>query len=109
MSAHRHLVPPRADRGHLKITESELRHWGEELGRSISPPLIVTQLDGQEFTAINGGPAFKFTEAISFVVNCETQEEIDETGAGNIDAGNIGDSGPPAKTTGTATVDAVPA
>jgi tRNA threonylcarbamoyladenosine biosynthesis protein TsaE len=42
MSAHRHLVPSRADRGRLKITESELRHWGGELGRSISPPLIVT-------------------------------------------------------------------
>jgi tRNA threonylcarbamoyladenosine biosynthesis protein TsaE len=42
MSAHRHLVPPRADRGHLKLTESELRHWGHELGRSITPPLIVT-------------------------------------------------------------------
>jgi predicted 3-demethylubiquinone-9 3-methyltransferase (glyoxalase superfamily) len=36
------------------------------------------QLDGQEFTALNGGPAFKFTEAISFLVNCETQEEVDE-------------------------------
>jgi predicted 3-demethylubiquinone-9 3-methyltransferase (glyoxalase superfamily) len=35
------------------------------------------QLDGQEFTALNGGPLFKFTEAISFAVNCETQEEID--------------------------------
>ncbi|HZD85176.1 MAG TPA: tRNA (adenosine(37)-N6)-threonylcarbamoyltransferase complex ATPase subunit type 1 TsaE [Gemmatimonadaceae bacterium] len=42
MPAHRHLVPPRADRGHLKLTEGELRHWGEELGRSISPPLLVT-------------------------------------------------------------------
>lgn len=36
------------------------------------------QLNGQEFIAINGGPHFKFTEAISFVVNCETQKEIDE-------------------------------
>ena len=36
------------------------------------------QLDGQEFVALNGGPHFKFTEAISFVVNCETQEEVDE-------------------------------
>src|SRR5216117_2868096 len=36
------------------------------------------QLDGQEFVALNGGPQFKFTEAISFVVNCETQEEVDE-------------------------------
>jgi predicted 3-demethylubiquinone-9 3-methyltransferase (glyoxalase superfamily) len=35
------------------------------------------QLDGQEFVALNGGPMFKFTEAISFVVNCETQEEVD--------------------------------
>ena len=36
------------------------------------------QLFGQEFIALNGGPAFKFTEAISFVVNCESQEEVDE-------------------------------
>ena len=36
------------------------------------------QLEGQEFVALNGGPMFKFTEAISFVVNCETQEEVDE-------------------------------
>jgi predicted 3-demethylubiquinone-9 3-methyltransferase (glyoxalase superfamily) len=35
------------------------------------------ELDGQEFTALNGGPRFKFTEAISFVVDCETQEEVD--------------------------------
>lgn len=35
------------------------------------------QLDGQEFVALNAGPRFKFTEAISFVVNCETQEEVD--------------------------------
>ena len=35
------------------------------------------ELDGQEFVALNGGPRFKFTEAISFVVNCETQEEVD--------------------------------
>ena len=35
------------------------------------------ELDGQEFTALNGGPHFKFTEAVSFVVNCEDQKEID--------------------------------
>lgn len=34
-------------------------------------------LQGQEFVALNGGPNFKFTEAISFVVNCYTQEEVD--------------------------------
>ena len=36
------------------------------------------QIEGQEFVALNGGPQFIFTEAISFVVNCKTQQEIDE-------------------------------
>jgi len=36
------------------------------------------QLDGQDFLALNGGPQFKFTEAISFVVSCDSQEEIDD-------------------------------
>lgn len=35
------------------------------------------QLDGQDFIALNGGPQFKFTEAVSFVVNCETQDDVD--------------------------------
>jgi predicted 3-demethylubiquinone-9 3-methyltransferase (glyoxalase superfamily) len=35
------------------------------------------QLNGQDFVALNGGPQYKFTEAISFVVNCESQEEVD--------------------------------
>ena len=39
---------------------------------------VQFQLNGQELTALNGGPHFKFTEAVSFVVNCETQEEVDE-------------------------------
>jgi predicted 3-demethylubiquinone-9 3-methyltransferase (glyoxalase superfamily) len=39
---------------------------------------IAFQLEGQEFTALNGGPHFKFTEAISFVVHCETQQEVEE-------------------------------
>jgi len=34
-------------------------------------------LNGQEFTALNGGPQFKFNESVSFVIDCETQEEID--------------------------------
>ena len=38
---------------------------------------VIFELDGQEFMALNGGPIFKFTEAVSFMVNCETQEEID--------------------------------
>jgi predicted 3-demethylubiquinone-9 3-methyltransferase (glyoxalase superfamily) len=36
------------------------------------------QIDGQEFFALNGGPQYSFTPAISFFVNCETQEEVDE-------------------------------
>src|SRR5213593_81656 len=39
---------------------------------------VAFELDGQKFTALNVGPQFKFTEAISFVVNCETQQEVDE-------------------------------
>ena len=39
---------------------------------------VAFQIEGQEFLALNGGPQFKFTEAISFIVNCKTQKEIDE-------------------------------
>ena len=39
---------------------------------------VTFELDGQEFYALNGGPHFKFTEAVSFFVNCETQQEVDE-------------------------------
>ena len=38
---------------------------------------VAFELDGQQFTAINGGPHFKFTEGTSFVVNCDSQEEVD--------------------------------
>lgn len=43
-----------------------------------SAMVVNFQLAGQEFTALNGGPSFKFSEAFSFVVNCENQREIDE-------------------------------
>jgi predicted 3-demethylubiquinone-9 3-methyltransferase (glyoxalase superfamily) len=39
---------------------------------------VTFQIEGQEFYALNGGPQFKFTPAISFFVNCETQQEVDE-------------------------------
>ncbi len=39
---------------------------------------ISFELDGQRFTALNGGPMFKFTEAISFAVRCDNQQEVDE-------------------------------
>lgn len=53
---------------------------GEEVtGKKAGTVMTVKfLLDGQEFIALNGGPQFKFNEAISLVVNCETQEEIDE-------------------------------
>jgi predicted 3-demethylubiquinone-9 3-methyltransferase (glyoxalase superfamily) len=46
-------------------------------GPAGSAMTVEFQLDGQPFVALNGGPHFKFTEAISFVVNCQTQDEID--------------------------------
>ena len=42
---------------------------------------VTFKLDGTEFIALNGGPHFTFTEAISFVVHCKTQREVD-TGSG---------------------------
>jgi predicted 3-demethylubiquinone-9 3-methyltransferase (glyoxalase superfamily) len=62
------------------------RRLGQLVNNSIDDPRMVPrgkaltvsfELDGMRFTALNGGPKFKFTEAISFVVSCETQEEID--------------------------------
>ena len=38
---------------------------------------VAFELDGQPFTALNGGPVFKFNEAISLQINCETQQEVD--------------------------------
>jgi predicted 3-demethylubiquinone-9 3-methyltransferase (glyoxalase superfamily) len=40
--------------------------------------VVNFQLEGQDFIALNGGPQFKFTEAISLLVNCDTQKEVDE-------------------------------
>ena len=54
------------------------RYTGEEpVGTKGSVMTVAFELGGQEFVALNGGPQFKFTEAVSFVINCETQEEID--------------------------------
>jgi predicted 3-demethylubiquinone-9 3-methyltransferase (glyoxalase superfamily) len=56
--------------------------YGEEGAEASGRPkgtvmTMAFQLDGQEFVALNGGPHFKFTEAISFVVNCDSQDEVD--------------------------------
>jgi predicted 3-demethylubiquinone-9 3-methyltransferase (glyoxalase superfamily) len=45
---------------------------------SVSPLTVHFELNGQEFVGLNGGPGFPFTEAVSFVVNCETQQEVDD-------------------------------
>ena len=61
----------------------KIARYSEEASNAAGRPAgsamtVAFQLDGQEFIALNGGPHFHFTEAVSFVVNCETQEEIDE-------------------------------
>ena len=47
---------------------------GKEPGSAMT---VAFELDGQAFTGLNGGPIFKFTEAISFQISCQTQEEVD--------------------------------
>jgi len=54
---------------------------------------VIFQLAGQEFMALNGGPDFNFTEAISLFVNCETQEEVDELWAKLSEGGEEGQCG----------------
>jgi predicted 3-demethylubiquinone-9 3-methyltransferase (glyoxalase superfamily) len=55
----------------------ELRNTGDVPGPKKGVLTIAFELDGQTFTALNGGPMFKFTEAVSFVVRCDSQEEVD--------------------------------
>jgi predicted 3-demethylubiquinone-9 3-methyltransferase (glyoxalase superfamily) len=56
----------------------KISRYGEGAPRPKGTVLTVKfRLDGQEFLALNGGPQFKFTEAVSFIVNCETQKEVD--------------------------------
>src|ERR1700689_3151753 len=56
---------------------SELRNTGDAPGPKGGVLTISFELDGQKFTALNGGPMYKFTEAISFVVRCDNQEDVD--------------------------------
>jgi len=44
---------------------------------SANPLVVIFELNGRKFMGLNGGPKYKFTEAVSLVVDCETQEEID--------------------------------
>jgi predicted 3-demethylubiquinone-9 3-methyltransferase (glyoxalase superfamily) len=53
--------------------------YGEAGPGPVGAVMVGTfQIEGQEFAALNGGPQFKFTEAISLVVNCDSQEEVDD-------------------------------
>jgi predicted 3-demethylubiquinone-9 3-methyltransferase (glyoxalase superfamily) len=54
-----------------------VRYGDSGPGPTGSAMTVEFQLEGQTFVALNGGPHFKFTEAVSFVVNCQTQEELD--------------------------------
>ena len=60
-----------------------ITRYGEEGAKAAGRPkgsvmTVVFKLQGQEFIALNGGPVFTFSPAISFVVNCKTQKEVDE-------------------------------
>jgi len=56
----------------------EVTRYGEAGPRPAGMVMTVTfELDGQQFVALNGGPDFSFTEAVSLQVSCETQEEVD--------------------------------
>lgn len=67
----------------------DIMRYGEAgSGQEGSVMSVTFQLEGQEFYALNGNPQFKFTEAISMFVNCETQKEVDELW-GNLSEGGM--------------------
>jgi predicted 3-demethylubiquinone-9 3-methyltransferase (glyoxalase superfamily) len=67
---------PGANRGKSRVLE--LSRYGEAgPGPAGSVMVVRFELEGQEFTALNGGPEYRFSEAISLVVDCENQQEVD--------------------------------
>jgi predicted 3-demethylubiquinone-9 3-methyltransferase (glyoxalase superfamily) len=69
-----------ADGSTTKITE--VARYGPAAAQAAGRPegsamTVMFVLDGQEYIALNGGPEFTFTEAVSFMVNCENQDEVD--------------------------------
>ncbi len=67
---------PGTPRGESKVTD--VSRYGEAGPGEPGNAMVVSfELDGQEFTALNGGPEFSFTEAVSFFVHCDSQEEVD--------------------------------
>lgn len=69
------VFPNSEIRNVARYTESGAEASGRPNGSVMTVSFV---LDGQEFVALNGGPPFRFTEAISLVVGCDTQREIDE-------------------------------
>jgi predicted 3-demethylubiquinone-9 3-methyltransferase (glyoxalase superfamily) len=60
-----------------------ITHYGDSAAEASGRPkgsvmTVSFEIEGQEFVALNGGPQFKFSEAVSFVVNCKSQKDIDE-------------------------------
>ena len=75
-----------------KITN--VTHYGEAGPREAGTVMTVDfVLDGQEFTAINGGPEFTFSESVSFLINCADQEEVDHYWSKLSDGGEEGPCG----------------
>ena len=58
----------------LRYDEASAKAAGRPAGSVLT---VEFEIEGQKFTALNGGPQFKFNESVSFVVNCKTQEEVD--------------------------------
>ena len=58
----------------FRYTEEAAEKTGHAVGSVLT---IEFEIGGQKFVALNGGPLFKFNESVSFVINCETQEEVD--------------------------------
>jgi predicted 3-demethylubiquinone-9 3-methyltransferase (glyoxalase superfamily) len=58
----------------LRYDEASAKAAGRPAGSVLT---VEFEIGGQKFTALNGGPQFKFNESVSFVVNCKTQEEVD--------------------------------
>jgi predicted 3-demethylubiquinone-9 3-methyltransferase (glyoxalase superfamily) len=67
---------PGTPAGESKVFEVS-RYTDAGPGEPGTAMVVSFELDGEEFTALNGGPQFNFTEAISFLVRCESQEEVD--------------------------------
>jgi predicted 3-demethylubiquinone-9 3-methyltransferase (glyoxalase superfamily) len=61
------------------VAVTRYSHAGQEIHKKPagSVMIVVFELDGQEFAALNGGPAFKFNEALSLQIYCDTQDEVD--------------------------------